>query len=108
MAKNHNVRRTRHMIHEGKRITPQNGVGRVLEHIYDPRGTKKTIKPMMIPMRTKNPKSPTIVKHQLQANQLPKSLNQKTDFATTPNKRLYVGSTICHFRSSNNKISTKY
>ena len=32
---------------------------------------------MMIPIRTKNPKSPTIVKHQLQANQLPKSLNQK-------------------------------
>ena len=34
----------------------------------------------------KNPKSPTIVKHQLQANHFPKSLNQKTDFATTPNK----------------------
>ena len=79
MARNHNVRRTRLVTHVGKRITPQNGVGRVLKHTYNPRGTKKTIKPMMIPMRTKNPKSPTIVKQQLQANQLPKSLNQKTN-----------------------------
>ena len=74
------------VIHVGKRITPQNVVGWVLEHINDPRGTKTTIKRMMIPMRTKNPKSPTIVKHQLQSNQLPKSPNQKADFATTPNK----------------------
>ena len=56
MAKNHNVQRIHHVIHVGKRITPQNGVGRVLEHTYDPRGTTKTIKPMMIPMRTKKPK----------------------------------------------------
>ena len=70
----------------GKTNHPQNDVGRALEHIYDPRGTETTIKRMMIPMRTKNPKSPTIVNHQLQSNQLPKSTNQKTDFATTPNK----------------------
>ena len=70
----------------GKKITRRNDVGKALERIYDPREIAMMTKITMTQKRMKNPRRQIIImKYPPQANPLPKSPSQKTDFATTLN-----------------------
>ena len=86
MAKGPNLQHTHRVTHAEKRTTRQNDVGRPLERIYDPRGIAMMTKITLTQKRMKKPRRQIIImKHPPHANPLPKSLSQKTDFATTAN-----------------------
>ena len=68
----------------GKKITQQKDVGQALELIYVLHGIDQMTKPMMPQVMEEHPISSITQKRQLQANQLRRRLNQRTNFATTP------------------------
>ena len=96
MAKSPNDQHTQNALHAGRQIIPQRGAGKALEHTCVPRGPDLKTNPMK-PLAMRNPpRSHLTLKLLLQANQPLVKLTQKTDFATAPNKRPNVDTTICH------------
>ena len=83
-----------------KLITQQKNVGVVPVPTFVQNGIERT--PMIrSPPKTKTPApKPRNPQRPHQANRHPRSLNQKTNFATTPSLRPNVDTTICHIRPS--------
>ena len=85
MARNHSVQLTHHVTHVGKRIIQLKDVGKVLAFTCVPRGHRQNKKTQMPQLLRENLKQPVTRWQLIQANPIPKSLIQKTNFATTAN-----------------------
>ena len=85
MAENYNVEHTHHAKHVRKRITQQKDVSKAPKLIYALKGLDQIAKPMIPQAMKEDPRRLIMQIRQLQANQLQRSQNQKTNFATIPN-----------------------
>ena len=96
MAKSPNALHTQNALLAERKIIPLRDAGKGLEHIYAPKGHVLKIR-LMTPLEMKNhPRSQLAPKLHLQVNHLLERTIQKTDFATTPNKRPNVDTAVCH------------